>query len=222
MGAVPGTGGDIASWISYNEAKRWSKNKDEFGNGAPEGIAASKSGNNATSGGALVPLLTLGISGDAGTAVMLRSLMMLGIAPGPMLFKEHAPIVYALFIALFIANIFMGVLGFMCIKQFAKVINVPNSILIPLIFTFCFVGTYALNNSIGDIYFMIIAGIIGYVMIKLDFAILPIILGLVLGPPAESNLRRSLVLSRGDAFIFLQCPIALVFICFLLFPCSTL
>lgn len=213
IGSIPGTGGDIASWISYNEAKRWSKHKEDFGNGAPEGIAASESGNNSISGGALVPLMTLGIPGDAGTAVMLGSLMMLGIAPGPLLFKEHAPTVYMIFIGLFLANIFMGALGFIGIKQFAKVINVPNSILIPLIFTFCFVGTYALNNSLNDIYFMIIAGIVGYIMIKLDFSIPPVILGLVLGTVAESNLRRSLVLAKGDMSSFLDHPIAMVFIC---------
>lgn len=212
IGAIPGTGGDIASWVSYNEAKRWSKHKEDFGKGAPEGIAASESGNNSISGGALVPLLTLGIPGDAGTAVMLGSLMILGIAPGPLLFTEQRSVVYLIFIGLFIANIFMGILGFWGIRWFSKVINVPNTILVPLVFTFCLVGTFALNNSLQDVYFMIIAGVVGYFLIKMDFSIPPIILGLVLGPMTESNLRRSLVLFNGDPKVFLFRPICSVFL----------
>lgn len=212
IGAVPGTGGDIACWMAYNEAKRWSKHKEKFGDGAPEGIAASESGNNAISGGALVPLLSLGIPGDAGTAVMTGSLMMLGIAPGPLLFTQQAPTVYSIFIGLFLANVIMGVLGFSSIRFFAKVINIPSAVMVPIIFTFCFVGTFALNNSLNDIYFMIIAGIIGYFLIKLDFSMPPIVLGLVLGKTVESNFRRALVLSRGNYWTFLERPISAAFI----------
>jgi len=212
IGAVPGTGGDISSWFCYNEAKRWSKHKEQFGDGAIEGIAASESGNNAISGGALVPLLSLGIPGDAGTAVMMGSLIVQGIAPGPLLFSEQAADVYTIFIGLFLANVFMGLFGFLGIKYFIKVINVPQSILIPLIFTFCFVGTFALNNSLMDIIFMIAIGMVAYFLIKLEFSMPPIMLGLVLGPLAESNLRRSLLLSGGDPSIFFTRPISLVFI----------
>ncbi|HBR02804.1 MAG TPA: C4-dicarboxylate ABC transporter permease [Ruminiclostridium sp.] len=212
IGAIPGTGGDIASWVCYNEARRWSKHKEEFGNGSPEGIAASESGNNAISGGALVPLLSLGIPGDAGTAVMLGSLMMLGIAPGPLLFTEHTTTVYMLFIGLFLANVFMGLLGFLGIKQFTKVLNVSNKILIPIIFTFCIVGSFSINNSINDVFFMMISGIIGYFLLKLDFSIPPIILGLILGSMAESNFRRSLVLSGGSFATFFERPISAIFI----------
>lgn len=212
IGAVPGTGGDIASWVAYNEAKRWSKHRDQFGTGLPEGIAASESGNNSIAGGAFVPLLTLGIPGDAGTAVMMGSLMVLGIAPGPLLFTEKTSTVYMLFIGLFMANIFMGALGFLCIKQFVKVLNVSNTIMVPLIFIFCFVGTFAINNSLNDIIFMMIAGVIGYFLIKLDFCAPPVILGLILGNMAEANFRRSLVISDGNFLSFFERPISCIFI----------
>lgn len=210
IGAIPGTGGDIASWVSYNEAKRWSKHPEEFGNGAPEGIAAPEAANNAVSGGALIPLLTIGIPGDSGTAVMLGALMMQGIIPGPLLFTEQTDKVYLIIVGLFLANIFMGLLGFAGIRLFSKIVAIPDVILTPMIFIFCFVGTFAMNHNISDIFLMIIAGILGYFMLKMDFCVPPLILGLILGRTLESNLRRSLVLSDGSPIIFLQRPIALV------------
>ena len=212
IGAVPGTGGDIASWVSYSQAKTWSKHKEEFGHGSPEGIAASESGNNAISGGAFVPLLSMGIPGDAGTAVMLGSLTMLGLAPGPLLFTEHKDSVYMLFVGLFVANLLMGILGFAGIRLWSRVLDIPQKILLPLIFTFCFVGTYACNRSINDVYMMIIAGIVGYVLQKLDFALPPIILGVILGGMIEKNFRRALILSNGDVGTFFTRPISCVFI----------
>ena len=210
IGAIPGTGGDIASWVSYNEAKRWSKHPEEFGNGAPEGIAAPEAANNAISGGALIPLLTIGIPGDSGTAVMLGALMMQGIIPGPLLFTEQTDKVYLIIVGLFLANICMGLLGFAGIRLFSKIVAIPDVILTPMIFIFCFVGTFAMNHNISDIFLMIIAGILGYFMLKMDFCVPPLILGLILGRTLESNLRRSLVLSDGSPIIFLQRPIALV------------
>lgn len=210
IGAIPGTGGDIASWVSYNEAKRWSKHPEEFGNGAPEGIAAPEAANNAISGGALIPLLTIGIPGDSGTAVMLGALMMQGIIPGPLLFTEQTDKVYLIIVGLFLANICMCLLGFAGIRLFSKIVAIPDVILTPMIFIFCFVGTFAMNHNINDIFLMIIAGIIGYFMLKMDFCVPPLILGLILGRTLESNLRRSLVLSDGSPVIFLQRPIAFV------------
>ena len=210
IGAIPGTGGDIASWVSYNEAKRWSKHPEEFGNGAPEGVAAPEAANNAISGGALIPLLTIGIPGDSGTAVMLGALVMQGIIPGPLLFTEQTDKVYLIIVGLFLANVFMGILGFAGIRLFSKIVAIPDVILTPMIFIFCFVGTFAMNHNINDIFLMIIAGVIGYFMLKMDFCVPPLILGLILGRTLESNLRRSLVLSDGSPLIFLQRPIALV------------
>lgn len=208
IGAIPGTGGDIASWVGYNEAKRWSKHPEKFGDGAPEGIAAPEAANNAISGGALIPLLTLGIPGDAGTAVMLGALMMQGIIPGPLLFQEQTTKVYIIIIGLFTANVCMCILGYSCIRIFSKITAIPSTILTPIVFIFCFVGTYALNHNVNDIYFMIIAGIIGFILIKLEFSMPPIILGLILGNIAEKNLQRSLVLSNGSFKIFFQRPIS--------------
>lgn len=211
IGAIPGTGGDIASWVGYNEAKRWvKKNEVPFGEGTPEGIAAPESANNAIVGGALIPLLTLGIPGDAGTALLLGTLMLQGITPGPLLFTNQGEKVYTIIVGLFMANIAFAILGFCGIRIFAKIGNLPQKWLTPLIFTFCTVGTFALNNNFGDVIFMLIAGILGYFLLKLDFSMPPIILGLLLGETVESNLRRAMTLSGGDLGYFLTRPIAMV------------
>lgn len=146
IGAVPGTGGDIASWVGYNMAKRFSKHPEKFGHGSPEGIAGSEAANNAIAGGAFVPLLALGIPGDAGTAVMMGALTMQGIVFGPSLFTEEPGKAYIVFIALFVANILMGICGFSMIRVFGKVIDVPNKYLVPVIMTFCITGTFALTT----------------------------------------------------------------------------
>lgn len=210
IGAIPGTGGDIASWIGYNEARRWSKHPEEFGDGAPEGIAAPEAANNAVSGGAMIPLLTLGIPGDSVTAIMLGALMMQGITPGPLLFSTQTVKVYTIIIALFVSNIFMCLLGYGAIRGFAKISLVPMKWLNPVVFVFCAVGTFAINNNIGDVFLMIGAGIVAYVLVKLDFCMPPIILGLILSGTVEDNLRRTLVLSDGSLSIFLSHPIAMV------------
>lgn len=210
IGAIPGTGGDIAAWVGYNEAKRWSKHPEKFGDGAVEGIAAPESANNAISGGALIPLLTMGIPGDACTAIMLGALMMQGITPGPLLFTEQTTKVYLIIVGLFWANIFMALIGFGGIKIFSKILNVPNQILTPIIFVFCFVGTFAINYNIQDVYLMIACGILGYFIIKMEFAIPPIILGLILGGIIEDNYRRSIALADGSALIFFQRPLSCV------------
>lgn len=211
IGAIPGTGGDIASWVGYNEAKRWTKkNEVPFGEGTPEGIAAPESANNAIVGGALIPLLTLGIPGDAGTALLLGALMLQGITPGPLLFTNQGEKVYTIIVGLFFANLAFAILGFCGIRFFAKIGNLPQKWLTPLIFTFCTVGTFALNNNYGDVIFMLVAGIAGYFLLKLDFSMPPIILGLLLGNTVESNLRRAMTLSGGDLGYFLTRPIAMV------------
>ena len=211
IGAVPGTGGDIASWVGYNEAKRWSKHKEEFGHGCPEGIAGSEAANNAIAGGAFVPLLSLGIPGDAGTAVMLGALTMMGITSGPLLFVDSPEQAYTIFIGLFIANVLMGVFGFLMIRVFGRVIDVPNKYLVPVIMTFCITGTFALNHYLEEVFVMLVMGVIGYILIKLDFSMPPIILGLVLGALAEKNARRGLDLLAGTESIW-DHPIAIVFI----------
>ncbi len=211
IGAVPGTGGDIASWVGYNEAKRWSKHKEEFGHGAPEGIAGSEAANNAIAGGAFVPLLALGIPGDAGTAVMLGALTMMGIVSGPLLFVESPEQAYTIFIGLFVANVLMGIFGFLMIRIFGKVINIPNKYLVPVIVTFCITGTFALNRYLEEVFLMLIMGVIGYFLIKLEFSMPPVILGLVLGTLAEKNARRGLDILSGTESVW-DHPIAIAFV----------
>src|SRR5699024_8087657 len=142
VGAIPGTGGDISAFISYNEAKRFSKDKKNFGKGSIEGLAATEAGNNAVTGGAMIPLTTLGIPGDSVTAIILGALMVQGLQPGPLLFDEQPDQVYGLFIGLLIANILMLLLGLLSIRLFSKVIHIPKYILYPIIFAFCFVGAF--------------------------------------------------------------------------------
>jgi len=210
IGAIPGTGGDIAAWVGYNEAKRWSKHPEQFGDGAAEGIAGPEAANNAISGGALIPLLTMGIPGDACTAIMLGALMMQGITPGPLLFTEQTQKVYIIIIGLFFANIFMAIIGYSGIKLFSKIVHVPNNILTPIVFVFCFIGTFAINHNMSDVYLMIVCGILGFFILKMEFSIPPIILGLILGGIVENNYRRAMALSDGNALVFFQRPISCV------------
>ncbi len=212
IGAIPGTGGDIASWFGYTQAKRISKHPEEFGHGAPDGIAAPEAANNAVSGGALIPLLTLGIPGDAGSAVMLGALMMQGMIPSPLLFENQKHEVYVIILGLILANICMCLMGFIGLRGFAQISNVPDEILTPIVFVFCSVGTFCMNHNMDDIIFMLIVGVIGYFLVKLDYAMPPVILGLILGPTLEKNLQKSLVLSDGSFSIFFTHPISCVLI----------
>lgn len=212
IGCVPGTGGDIASFVSYDQAKRWSKNSANFGNGEPEGVAAPEAGNNAVSGGAFIPVLTLGIPGDGATAIMMGALMVQGLQPGPLLFVEKAPDVYAIFIGLLLANVIMGIMGFSLIRLFAKVVNVPVHILLPIIVMMTFVGTYSYNNSINDVYLMVASGFVGYFLNKLGFSMSAIIIGIILGSMAEQNFVGSLIMSDGNFNIFFTRPICLFFL----------
>ncbi len=212
IGCIPGTGGDISSFISYDQAKKWSKHKDNFGNGEPEGICAPEAGNNAVSGGAMIPMLTLGIPGDGATAIMLGALMVQGMQPGPLLFVQQAPKVYSIFIGLLLANVIMGLFGFSLIRVFTKVINVPRTILLPIIFTLTFVGAFAYNNSINDVFVMVFFGFLGYFMNKMEFSMSAIVIGIILGSMAEANFRGSLIMSDGNLSIFVTRPLCLIFL----------
>jgi len=212
IGAIPGTGGDIASFVSYTEAKRWSKHPEEFGHGSPEGVSAPEAGANAVSGGAMVPLMTLGIPGDGATAIMMGAFMVQGLQLGPMLFTEHPVEVNTIFIGLFAANILMGALGFLGIRLFTKVMIVPRKVLVPIILVLCAVGSYSVNHTMIDVFVMMIAGVLGYVMMRLDFSMSPIVIGIILGPMVETNLRRALIMSDGDFSVFLTRPICATFL----------
>ncbi|MCM3763858.1 tripartite tricarboxylate transporter permease [Neobacillus niacini] len=210
IGMIPGAGADISAFVAYNEAKRFSKNKEGFGKGELKGVAAPESANNSVTGGAMIPLLTLGIPGDAVTAVLLGALMVQGLQPGPMLFEANGPIVYTLFIGMLLANLLILIIGLPGIKLFTKILYVPKAVLTPIILILCTVGAYSLGNSYFDVLVMFAAGVIGYFMQRYDFPASPLILGLILGPMMESNLRRSLVMSEGSISIFFTRPISAI------------
>ncbi|HHX50148.1 MAG TPA: hypothetical protein GX711_01765 [Clostridia bacterium] len=211
VGILPGAGGDIASWVSYNEAKRFSKNKGEFGKGSIEGISASETANNAVTGGSLIPLLTLGIPGSATAAVLLGGLMIQGLVPGRQLFTQYAQITYTVIVGFILANILMGVVGMLLAKHVSKITMVPSQVLAPLIVVFCVVGSFALGNDFFNIWIMIAFGLIGYGMRKTGFHPAPVVLGLILGPMVEKAFRQSLLLSDGNMFgYFIGRPISVV------------
>jgi putative tricarboxylic transport membrane protein len=211
IGVIPGTGGAIASFLAYNEAKRWSKDPESFGKGNIAGVAAPEAANNGTTGGAMVPLMTLGIPGDVVTAVMLGALLLIGIRPGPLMFKEHPQVVNAIFAGMMTANFLMLGLGMVSVRLFPHVLRAPISILFPVIFALCFLGSFSLNNSIYDMAVALGFGVLGYIMRKNGFPAVPIVLGVILGPIAEDELGHAMILSHGNWLILFQSPIALFF-----------
>lgn len=198
VGIMPGAGADVASFVAYNEAKRFSKNPENFGKGELSAVAACESGANSCTGGDLLPMMTLGIPGDAVTAVMLGALTMQGLQPGPLLFKDHADLVFTLFAGMLFCYATLLILGLSSLRLMGWVLQMPRAVLTPLILVLCVVGAYAINNSMFDIGLMLTVGVIGYIMQRLDFPLSPVVLALIMGPMAESNLRRALSLSNGS------------------------
>jgi putative tricarboxylic transport membrane protein len=211
VGIIPATGGGTSSWIAYNEAKRASKNKELFGKGAPEGIIAAESANNAVTGGALVPLLTLGIPGDVVTAVILGAFMIHGLSPGPELFRLHGHVVTGIYATLMLANFFMLVIGIGGIRMFTQILKIPANILMPLVLVICLVGAYASNLSLFNVQVALVFGVIGYLFSKANFPLPPVLLGVILEPIVESNFRRAITMSHESFSIFLR-PICLTFL----------
>ncbi|MCM3489878.1 tripartite tricarboxylate transporter permease [Alkalihalophilus marmarensis] len=209
-GAIPGAGGDIASMISWEQSKRFSKNKEKFGKGSLEGLSASSTANNAVIGGAFTTMLTLGLPGDSVTAILIGALMVYGMQPGPTLFTDHVDFVYIIICLLFLANILVLFIGVFGANIFSRIMLVKREIIWASVILFSIVGAYALNNSLFDVWVMAISGVIGVVLRKLDFPLGPLILALILGPMAESNLRRSLSMSLdGSLTYFLTRPITM-------------
>ena len=217
IGIVPATGSGTASFAAYSEAKRNSRHPEAFGKGAIEGLAATESANNAVTGGALIPLLTLGIPGDVVTAVILGALMIQGMTPGPLLFQEQGALVYSIFISLLLANVFMLVLGMASVRVFSKIVSIPGGILMPLVTTLCVVGGYALNNSNFDLGVMAVFGILGWIMTKASIPLAPLLLAMILSGIIETNFRRALSISDNDYTVFLTRPVCAVFLCISLF-----
>ncbi|NEU31812.1 hypothetical protein GN156_13655 [bacterium LRH843] len=213
VGILPGAGGDIGSWIGYNDAKRTSKNKEQFGKGALEGVAAPESANNAVVGGALIPTLTLGIPGSAATAILLGGLIMQGLVPGHELFTTHATITYSMIFGFIIATVLMGIIGLLGAKYFARLAGISNGILAPIIVSLSIIGSYAISNSMFDVWVMLLFGVIGYFMRKTGFHAAPVILGMILGPIAETGLRQSFLMTSDPIIIyFMSRPISVIII----------
>ncbi|MEZ5479132.1 MAG: tripartite tricarboxylate transporter permease [Thiolinea sp.] len=194
IGALPGTGGDIAALLAYDHAKRITKNPEvPFGQGAKEGLVAPEAANNAAVGGAYIPMLTLGIPGDAVTAVFIGALFIHGLNPGPLLLVEKPEMFWFTVGNLVLANIFLLIFGLTGIKVFAKIVEMPKGILIPLILLLSIVGSYAINNSVADIWWMLGFGILGYFMKQYGYQVGPVILGVILSRLMDDNWRRAII-----------------------------
>lgn len=212
VGILPGAGGDIGSWVGYNEAKRFSKHKEEFGKGSIEGICASETANNAVTGGALIPLLTLGIPGSSAAAVLLGGLMIHGLTPGSSLFTNQGGITYSIIVGFILANILMGIIGILAARHVVNVVKVSYNILAPIIIVLSVVGAYAINISFVDCCVMAAFGLLGYFMRKFDFPTAPVVLGLILGSMAEQGLLRSIVMAKDTNLLvyYVSRPICVV------------
>jgi putative tricarboxylic transport membrane protein len=210
IGAIPGTGGPIAAFLGYDQARRTKKTDKP----ALEGVAGPEAANNGVTGGALIPMFTLGIPGDAATAVLLGALMIHGLKPGPLLFTQHTNFVYGVYAALIFIHLIVLVVQGFGIRFFVKVLNFKKSYLFTTILVLCAIGAYAVNNNVFDIYVMFFSGVLAYFMVKFDFPVAPAVLALVLGPIMEDNFRRALILSRGSLHILVSSPICIAFYIF--------
>lgn len=210
IGALPGVGGDVAAFVAYDQAKKVSRRPEEFGKGSVEGLAAAECANNSVTGGAMIPMLTLGIPGDAVTAVILGALLMHGVRPGPELFEKQAHLLSAIFIGLLVANLLVLPVGLAGAKLFAQTVRAPRHYLFPLIVVLCVVGSYAINNSLFDVGVMFLFGIVGWALRQAGFPIAPLVLGLILGRMTEENFRRALILSGGSWSIFVSRPLSAI------------
>lgn len=212
VGAIPGTGAAISSFVAYAEAKRASKHPETFGKGEIDGLIASESSNNSVTGGALIPLLSLGIPGDPITAIMLGAFLVHGLIPGPMLFLESSTLVYAIFASMLLTYLLVLIYGYFCAGWFAALLKVREAVLVPIILVISFIGAYAVNSSIFDVGIALVFGVVGYLLTKFHFPLPPILMGIILGPIAEESLRQSLMVSEGSWTILFTQPISGLFL----------
>ncbi|MDW5377705.1 tripartite tricarboxylate transporter permease [Halomonas sp. HP20-15] len=208
IGALPGAGADIASWICYALARKLSRTPEKFGTGHPEGLVSASAANNAALSGAYIPALVFGIPGDTITAIIIGVLMMKGITPGPDVFTTDAALVDAIFIVFLLANLLLLPLGLLAVRGARHILSIPSGVLYPLILLFCIVGAYATNNSMLDVWIMLGLGVLAYFMAENDFPIGPMILAVILGPIIESNFLRSMIKAQGDLLVLFDRPIA--------------
>ncbi len=214
IGILPAEGATIAALMGYNEAKRWAKNKEEFGTGCPEGIAGPEAANNAATGGAMVPTLALGIPGSGTTAIILAALIMHGFRPGPFLMKETPEFVYAIFAAMLVANFMFLAIGLAGAKLFSRVTLIPRTLLWPSVFVFCLIGSYSAGASLFDVRVMLISGVVGFVMRRHGFSPAPLVMGLILGKLVEESLSQSMILLDSNWLRFFESPIVDMFFAF--------
>ena len=207
IGILPAEGATVAAIMGYNEAKRWSKNKHEFGNGCPEGIAGPEAANNAATGGAMVPTLALGIPGSGTTAVILAALIMHGFRPGPYLMQETPEFVYAIFFAMLVANFTFLIIGLAGAKIFSRVTLIPRTLLWPSVFVFSLIGSYSTGASLFDVWVMLMAGVVGFIMLRHGFAPAPLVMGLILGKLVEESLSQSMIILDNNWLRFFESPI---------------
>ncbi|WP_209427949.1 tripartite tricarboxylate transporter permease [Pararhodobacter sp. SW119] len=207
-GIVPALGGSVGSLIAYDQARRFDRNRKQYGKGAPGGVVASEAANNGVTGGALIPLLTLGIPGDTVTAMLLGGLMIHGLQPGPRLFETSGDIVWNIMASVMFANLFIIVVGLIGFRFFVRVLDVPRHLLTPALFVLAVVGTYSLANQWFDVVIMLGLGTFGFAAMMAGIPVYPMVIGVILGPLLESELRRALVISGGDWTTFLTRPVS--------------
>jgi len=213
IGCMPGGGATLASVVSYLVEKKFSKHPEQFGKGAIEGVAGPETANNAASGGAMVPLLTLGIPSTGVSAILLAALMLYGLRPGPLLFEKNPELVWGLIASLYIGNFLLLVINLPLISIWVRMLKIPFPILLPFILVIAITGTYATNNSVTEVYISLIFGVIGYFMKHADLPAAPVIMGIILGPLLETHFRRALIISVGSYATFFTHPISAVFLC---------
>jgi len=211
IGAIPGLGSTLAGFLGYGAAKRASKNPEEFGKGALDGIAGAEAANSATVGANLIPTLALGIPGNLSAAILISALIIHGLTPGPLIFEQHGEVLYGLFGAMLVANFFNLFIGQAGLRLFAWVLSLPNQFIHPVIVLLCFSGAYLITQSMFAVGLMVGFAILGYIMRKLDFSIVAFIIAFILGPMTEDALRQTMVLFGDEPELLLQRPIALLF-----------
>ena len=211
IGAIPGTGGPIAAFIAYDHARRFDRDPGKYGKGELSGVVAPETANNAVTGGTMIPLLSLGIPGDPATAVILGGLLVHGLFPGPMLFRTHLEVIYALYVSIVLAYVVILVVQLWGIRIFVRVLAVPPHVLAVCIIVLCGLGSYAIRNSIFDVYLMAVMGLFGYLLQRVRIPVAPVVLGLVLGETLEKQYRTALIMTEGDYAVFYTSGVALFF-----------
>ncbi len=208
IGALPGAGSDMAAWVSYAVAKKFSKEPEKFLTGHPEGIVAASSSNNASTCATWIPSIVFGIPGDSVTAIVIGVLFLKGLEPGPAVFLENAPLVYSIFVSFFIANVILLPMGFLAIKISKQMLRVPTEVLMPLVLVFCIVGSFAINNSIMGVSVILVLGFASFIMQENGFPVAPLILGMIMGELLEENFMQAMIAADGNILAFFGRPIA--------------